>query len=115
MSAVNEGLYGAILVSFGALTAGVDVYAWIGGFTVDRGVESVICNFNIYVEKVELIAGLEFNELHKFLFLKSNAASEWSDLYLVSFSVFFFFIMYNSAIVIGTNYFVLLNDNYITV
>ena len=42
MSAVDEGLYGAILVLFGALTAGVDVYAWIGGFAVDRGVESII-------------------------------------------------------------------------
>ena len=52
MSAVNEGLYGAILVPFGALTAGVDVYAWVGGFAVDRGVESVICNFNIYVDGV---------------------------------------------------------------
>ena len=52
MSVVNEGLCGAILVPFGALTAGVDVYAWIGGFAVDRGVESVICNFNIYFQKV---------------------------------------------------------------
>ena len=57
MSAVNEGLYGVILVPFGALTSGVDVYAWVGGFAVDGGVESVICNFNIYVEKVEFIAG----------------------------------------------------------
>ena len=57
MSAVNEGLYGAILVPFGALTAGFDVYAWVGGFAVDQGVESVICNFNIYVETFELIAG----------------------------------------------------------
>ena len=57
MSVVDEGLYGAILVPFGALTAGVDVYAWIGGFAVDRGVESIICNFNIYVENVEFIAG----------------------------------------------------------
>ena len=57
MSAVDEGLYGAILVPFGALTAGVDVYAGIGGFAVDRGVESIICNFNIYVAKVEFIAG----------------------------------------------------------
>ena len=47
--AVNEGLYGAILVPFGVLTAGVDVYAYVGGFVVDRDVESVICNFNIYV------------------------------------------------------------------
>ena len=52
-----EGLYGAILVPFGALTAGVDVYSWIGGFAVNRGVQSIICNFNIYVEKVEFIAG----------------------------------------------------------
>ena len=57
ISAMDERLYGAILLPFGALTAGVDVYAWIGGLDVDRGVESVICNFNIYVEKVEFIAG----------------------------------------------------------
>ena len=49
--------YGAILVPSGALTAGIDVYAWVGGFAVDRGVESVICNLNIYVEKVEFIVG----------------------------------------------------------
>ena len=58
MSAVDEGL--SILVPFGAPTAGVDVYAWVGGFAVDRGVESVICNFNIYVEKIEFIAGVYF-------------------------------------------------------
>ena len=57
MSAVNEGLYGAILVPSGPLTAGAHVYAWVGGFAVDRGVESVICNFNICVEKVEFIVG----------------------------------------------------------
>ena len=57
MSAVNEGLFGAILVPFEALTADVDVYAWVGGFAIDRGVESVICNLNIYVEKVECIVG----------------------------------------------------------
>ena len=56
MSEVNEGLYGAILVPFGALTTDIDVYAWIGGFAVDRGVKSIICNFSIYVEKVEFIA-----------------------------------------------------------
>ena len=58
MSAVNEGLYGAILVPFGALTAGVDVMpGLVHGFAVDRGVESAICNYNIYVETVEFIVG----------------------------------------------------------
>ena len=32
----------------------------VSGFAVDRGVESVICNFNIYVEKVEFIVGGTF-------------------------------------------------------
>ena len=54
MSAVNEGLYGAILVPFKALTASVLVHAW---FAVDRGVESVICNFYIYVDTAEFIVG----------------------------------------------------------
>ena len=55
MSTVNDGLYGAILVPFRALTAGVDVYAWVGRFAVDRGVESVICNFNIMSRKLSLL------------------------------------------------------------
>ena len=35
--------------------------------------------------------------------------------YILSFSIIFFYIMYNPVIVIGTNYFVLWNDVYIAV